>query len=581
MQSKVKQHPTAVSFPPFGGIDVRYTHRGDPVSADLENFRILPDGSLQKREGVRMHRSLPGLHCRAVFTGSLGERRRHYLLTDRNVSTPDLDGGNLTVVGHVDTSVGDAAFFYHRDSLYLCDGDSFYLVSDEGVERVQPYVPLVGRDWPSIKLGEWLEPRSLATPQVRISYVLEENFMPYLRTGGAVSAVDIVLRNGTPLPPDTYHIDAPSDCIVITSGELQTGDRLEICFRYAKENLSPHGDNLLRCTRADTIGGIHNGRVLLWNGSKRNMLFPSHSVSAEALADCRRLFPNCSPLYFPEHSEIVLGNGQYPVTGISRHYDRLLVFTRGCTYKLDVTQSEDATLELSEINPCFGCASPGAIVYCENDPVTVGEQDVLRWNDESDEYDTCNAHSISAPIAAHLGDRFFQNAIAFENRPQRELWFHERGSDTVWIYQIALGTWYRFTGICAECFFAYENTVAFCADGILWIFDPLLGSDRDPREDPIPTVARFVSGLLDYSTDAEKHADALSLRGDTDSCTLSLTLTPNVGRAVTVHIRPEELAHHKHARRRLGTGRFRYATLTLSTEGVGRPILRSLVSTVR
>lgn len=578
MATTTKPTPVSARFSPFSGIDTRHTHSGEPATAELVNFRILPDGSLQKREGILPCHELPGT-CRASWTGMLLGNERTYLLCGDTVCTIVPEMQSLISLGTVSSSEGAADFFYYRDCLYLCDGIGLYEIANKPPTPAKPYIPLIGRDWPSAILGERCEPRNYATRRARISYLIEPGFMPYLRTGAPVASIEGIFRNDIPMSDEDYYFDIATECLVVSG--MEAGDRILALITYAEETESEEARIFSSCTRADTYGGIHNSRVLMWNGSRRNILFPSRDVSAEALAESRVHCPDSGSLYFPEHTEVILGDGRYPITGICRHYDRLLLFTSDSAFKADFDPSEPGTLEMTEINPYFGCASRDAVSHCENDPITVGRHAILRWNEGTDEHDECNAENICAPIQSLLSDSFFRTAIVHYARRRRELWFHAKGGgDTVWIYGIDTGAWYRFSGIRADCFLELNHNVAFCYGQTLWIMDETAFADFDSTWKETSIRAVFQSGLLEYGSERQKHAAGISLRADSEG-TLDVTLTPDVGSPVTVRFAESAQSNHRLHSRRLSSGRFRHATLRLVSDDMTRPTVHSLVSLVR
>ena len=145
-QAKIKPAENAL-FATFSGLDTRSAHTGTPSMADIYNFRLTADGSLEKRYGYRHLANLGG-DIRAVWSGKLGERFVCVALGGNAVSTVNVNNGEVDVIGNIDSSEGGACFFYHHDRLYLLAGGLYVIdVSEPCVKRSFGYIPLIGKDW--------------------------------------------------------------------------------------------------------------------------------------------------------------------------------------------------------------------------------------------------------------------------------------------------------------------------------------------------------------------------------------------------------------------------------------------------
>ncbi len=578
MSKQNKKNKTSAVFGPFGGIDTRAPHTGKPTAADIVNFRLGKDGSLIKRCGYHYVCPLSDA-IRAVWTGKLFGSTYILLLEGSSVIRMDSKVTERIAIGNVQQTEGQAQFCFYRDRLYLFADQQIYEIAENAIIPIEPYVPLIGKDWNTTYVGEIFEPRNLLTRRARIEYLVEEEvFSVFFRTKWSVESIQAVYINDTLASSDRYFYDDPSKSIIIQN--LSAGTRIRVYLTYAPSNESEMAQKLLSCSRVDVFGDSANNRLFLWDGNEKNIFFTSSYVSPESLAAAKAFYPNCLPLYFPEHSECILGDGRYDITGFVRQYDRLLIFTESDTWMLDTETLNQPHISPKPIHPLLGCATAGAYAMAENAPITVGHHDLYQWSTDTDEYSECNAHSISEPIRKLLEESFFSTARVFHYRAQGEIWFYSPTiAPSIWIYRIADGIWYRFSDISADIFFENDNRLFFSYGSYLFVFNEDYYDDINQRNLPRAILASYTSNLLDYGTPDEKHFSGLGISADCGGGMVRVCLLGDGLDEINVPF--YETSAHTMAYRRLNSGRFRYATLQIVAGSNQRQIIHSLVSEVR
>ena len=115
---------------------------------------------------------------------------------------------------------------------------------------------------------------------------------------------------------------------------MSPGDRVEVYFTYLSRASDSALEELMKCNRAFVFGGINNTRPFLWGG-KNGVMFTSAFVSEGSLNASRIGFAQSDALYFPVNYEFVVGDGVSPISAVSRHYDRLLIFTENGAWMAD------------------------------------------------------------------------------------------------------------------------------------------------------------------------------------------------------------------------------------------------------
>lgn len=446
----------SININKFKGIDCK-TEKSDPTgSAFVKNFRFMHDGSLEKREGYAQLTTVPGI-IRAVWTGFLDGAQRCYVLADNKIYEI-FPAGNMRTVTTANTNVGEADFFYYRGELYLMDGSGICIIKNDHITYPTGYVPLVANMWFNGQVGEIYQPRNIMTDKARYSYVMGDDDYKLVFFDQPIQSIDSVYINGEKISSDLYFLVGET---VASIYPLQSCDRLTVTVTYPPKTDKAVG--AYTCTHATVFGGANNSRPFFWgNESNPSTMYSCGYVSESDLEGSQSLFPQSDYFYIPCDSAFTVGDGQFPIRAVSRHYDRLLIFTEGGTWMADSTDCSFEKQPLININMNVGVSSNGAATPIENQPCCVGNTAIWRWNSHTDELNDCNAYSISDPIIKYLPSDFFKDAHVFADRHRRELLFTSSStSGTVWTYSIGSDAWSCFEGIYAEKFFDLFGGVGF------------------------------------------------------------------------------------------------------------------------
>lgn len=553
------------SFKPqgFRGIDRLRNHTASECSADIVNFRLSADGSLEKRCG---YKKICGFEngIRAIWTGKYGARAACYVLSGDTVFDVDAESGEKTCVGKVQSTDTDADFFLYRGTLYILDGVQLYALTDGGAVTPFGYVPLVGKDWRSAERGEINEPRNILNNKGRMSYIAAET-RSVLYLDGDISSVDAIYMNGTEVSADKYTLS--TNMSFVTLSGTSSGDRITLYFTYKEDRQAL--SELMKNTRASVFGGISTSRPFLFGGSNRSVVYSSAYVSEASLAASREFYPQSDALYFPCGYEFTVGDGSHAVSAMGRHYDRLLIFTENGTWSADSEACGVEEFPVMNINSSVGVKSRNGATMLENFPYTVGVDGIYRWTADTDELNDCNAIRISDEIGSLLGEQFYGGACIFADAGRRELLIScPEASDRTWVYSKAVEGWTSFSGIGAEKFLYFGGSVGFIKGGAIYVFD-----ENADTDDGQPITAYFCSAVTDFGADGRKHPTELGISAEGGRIEAEVyTDGKNHFSASTVFYTEDR---HALMRRRLHGGSFRYMTLTLSAPPDGRQTLHS------
>ena len=577
MSKQNKSNKTKLTLGPFCGIDLRTPHSGEASAADIVNFRIEKDGSLCKRFGFHSMASVVH-NIHDAWSGKLFGSNLVVFLSGTYVMFMDPETHTTSYISKLPDVGENSRFCYYRDRLYLFGDQQIYQITEKKAVPVEAYVPLVGKNWRTSYIEEVHEPRNLLTRRARIEYVVQEDFSVFLRTRWDVESIEALYVDEKLLSADQYTYDALSKSIILQ--KVEVGSRIFVYLTYTEESFSEELAHLRSCSRVDVFGTSSDSRLFRWNGTQKNLFFPSTYVTAEALEQSQAVCPDSVPLYFPEHGKCILGDGRYDINGFLRQQDRLLIFTEGDTWMIDTNALTETKFVATPIHPLLGCTATGAYAMAENSPMTVIHNAVYEWNNDTDEYSECSAHRISEPIHQHPEAHFLSSAKVYHNRAHGEIWFYAPDlSATIWVYRIDGGMWYRFSGILADLFFEVDQRLYFARKNQIYAFDRDYCEDIDQKGNISPILASYTSNLLDYGTPRQKHFSGVWLSADCQGQDIDLTLSPYGTQAITIRFSSEDT--HMQAYRRLTSGRFQHATIQITANGNSRQVIHSLISEVR
>ncbi len=494
-----------IKYDGFGGIRIPHSHTDPKAAQDILNFRIGSDGSLTVREGFRSRFNLP-YDIRAIWTGVFEGSLCCFVLSNVDVYELSMTSSNITHLGHVRSSSGEADFFFYGDTLYLIDGSDIWIVDRQAIYIPSGYVPLVADGWSDNQLGKINEPRNILNSRARFNYIISATESSVLMLDDYISRVDALYINGSPVSSDRYTIGVYAPYINVSG--LAEGDRVSayVTYRNASGDLSALCSN----TRAYVFGGVNTSRVFLFGGDAPSEIYAGSYVSAAALEECRKVYPSSDNLYFGIGCNFCVGDGRYPVTNLCRHYDRLLIFTEKNAWRADSSVSGYGEFPTMSINTAVGALSMHGAALLGNNPYTVGDGGIYVWTSDTDEQNDCNAHCISDDIAPRLTHEFCKSARIFADRKNRCIYVCAPNVDTrVWVYEEDMKLWTSFDGILPSLSFETEDSTGFIDGTRMYVLDPELYTDSGT-----PIKVRYIGGICDMGSTRRKHINGISLSYD-------------------------------------------------------------------
>ncbi len=543
------------------GVELRDGHSGEANIGEMVNFRIDVDGSLVKREGYGPIYSAPH-PITAIWGGVLDGAYQCFFVMQSSVYRLQVHTGEPSLISELPDFSGPVNFFFFKDSLLLYTSSAFYKITPTEIAPVFGYIPLYGKDWGTTYAGEINEPVNILNGYVRISYRVPDSYSILLPTGRPPLLVAAVYKNGVLLGQDEYSIDLRFNAISVPL--IAPGDELLAVVAF---DVTEHRNRLYDCSCNAVFGGINNCRLFMWGNEHKNLMFASQYVSDKQFAESQSVFSDgLVPLYFPENMEFTVGNGQYPIESVMRHYDRLLIFTSGDAWMADTSACDRETIPIMNINSAVGCASPcGAIKY-GNSPITAWGTEIYRWTSDTDELNDCNAYPISKQLNGSLSADYISGCILFKHPHKSEMWIHNpRYGSNVWIYDLECGAWFKYDGIEeVSAFFDADNQLGFVSGNRIYGFSPDHFTDTKANGTQLPIEAHILFYNLDFGNDGTKRLSEVICTGEGGKLTFEAKL--DSGQEISRDLPLGSL--HSICQKRLASDRFNSLyQVKLSTSG--------------
>jgi hypothetical protein len=569
----------------FSGIDTDgYSHpavsREGIHASESQNLRITQEGSLLKREGFKLLSSAPS-SIRAIWSGNIEGILRSYILCKDTLYSLDVESGNYTKIGNVDTSSGNAHMIYYVDSIYIFDGSYIYRLKNDEISLDFGYAPLIADNWTNTFLGTINEPRNAICNFARYTYTVSSVVTPVLRTAYKVASVKAAFVNGEPIDLSRC---APTDFTeAVTVQDLKEGDRVEL-------HVCLEDDSTVYKELASSIGGMVYGKmtdsVMLLHTSDKNRIYFSRIVDYSSLKASDTAFSGGS-LYIPFDNIKTVGDGRYGISAIYRHYDRLLVFTEGETWMADTDFADTKDiLPTMTINAYVGSPSLYGVCMAENTPLSVSRDGIYLFTTDTDTFDECNAQRISAPVD-HLIKNFLPNtACTLTDRKRREVFITMKDSEgkALWLfYNTALRTFYRFLCPAADKLLYVGNKVGFIQGEKIYVFDDTLSVDLPNGENGENELIEgyYVTNIHDLGSHDIKHISSISASYDLTDGKIKLGMECDGEKQLSATLYPKEDHSHLTYKHRISSGRIKTVRLVAIFTGCGRQSLHGITLEVR
>ena len=563
---------SSIYYKGFDGIDTRKSHSGKETSANIENFRINDDGTLELRNGYKVIANV-GNKITLAWAGDIrGTKKCYYVTSDRNVFSFNLSTYASTQVGAFANNTTAYCFFFYQGSLYLKTSSRIYLVTDSTLSESTGYVPLVGKDWGTSLPGEIYQPINIMHKRFRISYKIPASHTAMLSTMYPVASVVALYRNGVELGSTSYVLD--TNLNVIKVAEIETGD--EFVAVLERKSSSSLISSFKLATKIKVFGDVSNSKLYIFGSNLKNNILCSTMVSSADLTESEAVCPGYGEIYITEDAMFSVGDGDYTIKSILRHHDRLIIFNQKQAWSVDPTGNAPAI----KLNSPTGCYQLDGAVIADNIPYTVGPHGVLQWNINTTDPNKSHVEVISKEIHQLLPSGFLRSCYLFYFAHRNELWLYTQGfTTTVFIYNLSNKTWTSFTDLLMQDIFSFEEDMYLWYNYSIMVMKDDQYSDMGINGNGIPIKAKFTSGILSFDSTDYKRLSEGKLIGDLNNAMVNMVITTDTGEEIYLPVNSS--SKHTVDVRRLNSQRFRHLTFVLNCTGGTKPTIHSVKLTAR
>ncbi len=481
----------------FGGIDRTADGRSGDKLFSAENLDILPDGSLASRGGYRQIRELDG-----EFRGHFSRGKQLYIVVGNTFELTDTSDGSRVTLGTLPTDSGPAEIFCFGGDMYVHDGVSLYRSDGNTLSEVEGYAPYYGMNWNPANGGKVNEDINYLSDRIMISYTVNQTTNSFYLGIGAVS-IDRVEISGVEKDAEDFTLttDGNGDPIIKASSSVSNG---EVFFWLTLSPEASRKSRLASPLRAFVFGNNGGERLCFYIPGSSGYLYCSKPIRFYMQSFSSKTAANELPLYFAKTTEVCVGSGAHPITGMAEHYGRALLFTGSDAWCVDFEDEERNpeyfTPKIFLLNSAIGSEIQTGTAFYENDPLTYFCSALWRWHSRSGMLDECSASLISDRIADLIPAD--PESISMLSLPQRQRIYildSEDPEGKIVVYNTRIDAWTLYKSIFAEKLLRYGNSPAFVRGNALCVFTDDLETDEE-YDESFTVKTAFSTHFLDFGT---------------------------------------------------------------------------------
>lgn len=416
-----------------------------------------------------------------LWSGYVGGKYR--LIGALNGYLAELHNGDEFVFRYIgyfgNTGVdGKVSLFGFADVLYICSSGPGFGVRYFYWDGVKDSVELVEGYWPVIAVsispekgttpeGSLLERINLLTNYRRI-WLSPENGYPhyYMLPERAESIVYVKsLVDGTVLSSSNYKtIGITHNGHVrpgITFGDTEAADTflaanigintIEVCYSVqytgdlGLEAIFPKGARV----SVEQYNGTSDTRLFLCCDKSNKVYYSGLDYNGQPRAD-----------YFPDMNVISVGESSDTVTGLIRHYSRLIVYKANSTYSIQygtiglADGTTTAAFYCTPVNKRIGNEAFGQVRLVLNSPRTLHGKDLYEWRNNSSyssnlTVDERQAKRISDRIHETLATFDFSKCYCYDDNDHQE--YYICYDKKALVHNYAVDAWYYYDNFDVTC----------------------------------------------------------------------------------------------------------------------------------
>ena len=390
--------------------------------------------------------------------------------------------------------------------LYVMSAGKTVVFENGAFREEAPYVPLVITGAAPSGGGTTLENINLLSAQRRVEFSADGTAVEFVLPAEAVGVTGIIVDNEEKSVSEAGSFDADKQIFTFKIAPQKGIANVEITYTTDAAAAEEIRMQIIRCPLMEAYNGSTDTRLFAAGDGSNRCYYSGVTQSGKA-----------SAVYFPAMNEVSVDMSGSPVTGMVRHYSKLLVFKPDGTYTISyepVTLTDGSTVAgfyLRSANRELGNDVMGQVQTVNNFPRTVTKDGIYEWKITASYYqDERYAKRISAPVEKSIADSDITRFVTCDDSYNKTYYiFLNDANGTVLVNRYDLGkdgVWFRYTG---ELFknvknaVIYNGIVVFTTDADVFYLDQKLTVDAPSVSGGASGQIRAVweSGYMDFGAD--------------------------------------------------------------------------------
>lgn len=478
-----------------------------------KNFRITKDGNLQRRPGHQLVCVLGNGNDPVVGMWHGYVNKTEYILAACQgklymVYNGTNDTYPASEIGSISTSNGAVHMFGFNENVYILDGSNYLCWNGTTLATVDGYVPLIanaiGPVGTADEAGVLLEQINKLTAKRRAWLSPDGTNKKFQLPEKDLQSIDkiIELSTGDEVPAANYQKDTANGTVEFNSVPTPAAANAYEVQYTSKANYRSQVTNM---RFSEIFTDAKDSRVFLYGDGTNQVIYSDMDYDGNGRAD-----------YFSDLNVMNIGDENTPVTGLIRHFSRLICYKLNSTWSISsstVTLADGSIIpsfHISAVNRSIGNEMVGNVQLVLNNPRTIFRGSVYEWRGSKSYGNLTNderqAVRISDRIRSSLQDLcVIGEIVCYDDNFNQEYYICNSYTGVALVHNYAVDAWYVYENIYAWCFCNKDNGLFFAGDGgHVRVFDPELKSDVGSSVDPddeVPIEALWVSGHMDFGAD--------------------------------------------------------------------------------
>ena len=401
--------------------------------------------------------------------------------------------------GAVDTTQ-DVYMFGFDEKLYLLNGQEYKVWDGAVLKDVEGYRPIVSITTAPAGGGTNFEQINKLNGCRRAWFSPDGTATVYKLPEANLASLDWVKNRATGENYETaaYTVDLSAGTVTFSAAPETGVNTIEIAWT----NSTDFRSQVTAMRYAELYNGAQDSRIFVYGDGTNRAFYTGLDYDGNARAD-----------YFPDLNVCGVGDANTPITGMIRHYGKLLAFKLDSAYSIaySTITLEDGTVTVgftvTSVNKDIGNCAPGQARLVENRPRTLDGRSVIEW--KAGAYgditgDQRNAQRISQRVDSTIRDFDLTEAKAFYDKITHE-YYVIGPNGTALIHNVDADAWYVYTDFAATCLISYKDELYYgTTDGYLRHF-----SNNYPDDQGETIDAYWESGSISFEQDFKRKYSAM------------------------------------------------------------------------